>query len=99
MGTARGRTQGSWRPLAANATTSPAVLTGLLFRRDGGGRLERRPAGDGGTGRDSTLDSARPVAAQERPTGSGHKLVVVGKPCHSSTGEPTADFETLAGRE
>ncbi len=62
MGTARGTTQGSWRPFAARTpSTLPSYVAVVWGAADGGGGLEGDAEVDGGAVGDAALDAAREV--------------------------------------
>ena len=64
IGTARGSTQGSWRPRALRVVLVAVDVDGLLLAQDGRGRLERHADDDVLAVGDAALDAARAVGAR-----------------------------------
>ena len=100
MGTARGRTQGSWRPSASRVTAAPARSTVCWAQADGGRRLEGDAQQDRLAVRDAALHAARAVARGARPASlAGHERIVVLASGEARAGEAAADLEALRGRQ
>ena len=99
MGTARGRTHGSWRPLAWSMVSSWRTSTVCWGDMIGRGRLERDAEVDRLAVRDTALNAAAPIRTGPHAVPVHVELVVVLAPGELGPREPRADLEPLARRQ